>query len=113
MSASNLSRRAKSTVRKKLRPKNPDFPVTDEQFMSPLSHMDLLRSASSKVAHIKIPTQGVKATRPQTLARAPTFFINLLVKIILRFLMISCWKSLLINVRKLTLFEERKGKRNR
>jgi hypothetical protein len=45
-----------------------------------LSHEDLLKSASSKVANIKIPMQGVEAATPQTFARALTFFMNLEIK---------------------------------
>ncbi len=73
---------AKSTVPKKLCPKqelNPGH-SGDLRAPNPLSHEDLLISASSKVANIKIPVQGVEAATSQTLARSLTFFMNLVIK---------------------------------
>ncbi len=65
---------AKSTVPKKSCPKRELNPCHSRDWwaLKPLSHEDQLRSASSKVANISIPVQGVEAATPQTFARALT-----------------------------------------
>jgi hypothetical protein len=73
----------------------------------PLSHENFLDKLSFALAHVMNETQGIKNVITNACRSADVLYEPC--DQIFRFLMISCWESLLINEKKLPLFQERRG----